>query len=121
MNKKKIEKFKNLLLEEKRELLEELISDNENFSDLDFNEIGDLVDQAFRYYERELLIGISESERKTLQLIDLALKKIEDGEYGKCEVCHKEIDEKRLEALPYASQCVKCKTQTDKQKEKSKR
>lgn len=38
-----------------------------------------------------------------------ALKAIEDGTYGICKYCHKEIDQKRLEARPTSSSCIACK------------
>lgn len=40
--------------------------------------------------------------------IKTALAKIEDGTYGVCDGCGEEIPEKRLEALPYATRCIKC-------------
>ena len=51
---------------------------------------------------------------KNLRDIDTALKKIEQGTYGICKYCHKEIDEKRLLARPFSSSCIKCKNKLQK-------
>jgi len=44
-----------------------------------------------------------------LKNIDLALKKIKEGKYGKCEKCGQDIDEQRLKICPEARFCLKCK------------
>ena len=51
---------------------------------------------------------------KTLHDIDTALKKIDQGTYGICKYCHKEIDEKRLLARPFSGSCIKCKNKLQK-------
>ena len=51
---------------------------------------------------------------KTLHDIDTALKKIDQGTYGICKYCHKEIDEKRLLARPFSDSCIKCKNKLQK-------
>lgn len=48
---------------------------------------------------------------KTLEEIDGALKRIEDGTYGICRYCRKPINAKRLMARPVASSCISCKTE----------
>lgn len=48
---------------------------------------------------------------KTLEDIDGALKRIENGTYGVCKYCHKPISAKRLMARPVASACIACKTE----------
>ncbi len=117
MNNKDMENFKELLIEERTRILEDLLEDNEEFSGLDETAMGDLVDQAFKLQEKELLINLSQNEQKTLQNIQEALKRIDSGEYGKCQSCGQEMDPGRLEALPYATECVDCKKKnTKKQK-----
>ena len=49
---------------------------------------------------------INGTEQALLSEVQAALKRIEAGTYGKCIVCGKEIPEKRLEALPWASRCI---------------
>lgn len=110
MDKVKIEELKQALIEERNEILEDLNTSSENISNLDlFNKSGDLVDQAYNYYEKELLIGLSAGDKETLKKINDALKKIENDTYGVCEDCNELIEEKRLEAIPYAQRCIECK------------
>jgi DnaK suppressor protein len=53
-------------------------------------------------------INIIESERGMLEEIQAALHRLDDGTFGKCESCGKAISEERLEAIPYASECIQC-------------
>jgi YteA family regulatory protein len=66
------------------------------------NHPGDLGTEL---YEREKDIALNEHAEKELQDIDHALQAMENGTYGICEVCGKEINEERLEALPTTTYC----------------
>jgi RNA polymerase-binding protein DksA len=59
-------------------------------------------------FEQEFTLSLMESEGGTLEQIESALERIEDGEYGQCEECGVRIPKTRLNALPYATMCVKC-------------
>jgi len=59
-------------------------------------------------FEQDFTLTLMESEEKTLQKIEQALVRIEDGTYGTCEVCGETIPKARLQVLPYALQCVTC-------------
>jgi len=59
-------------------------------------------------FEQEFTLSLMESEGGTLEQIEAALERIEDGEYGQCEECGARIPKTRLNALPYATMCVKC-------------
>jgi DnaK suppressor protein len=67
------------------------------------NHLGDLASAT---YDRELDVSLEEGVQQTLGDIELALKKIEDGTYGVCEVCGKPIGEQRLTAIPWARFCI---------------
>lgn len=54
-------------------------------------------------------ISMGENLKKSLDEIDLALKKINLGKYGVCEICGKKISQKRLKILPTARYCLACK------------
>jgi DnaK suppressor protein len=43
-----------------------------------------------------------------LNLIDAALKRIQEDEYGVCANCQEEMQQKRLEAVPWAKHCISC-------------
>ena len=76
----------------------------------------DSADAASDYYERELAWGLSETERSRLQEVEDALERIDNGTYGKCEVCGLLISVPRLEALPFAKLCVECQAKGEQQK-----
>ena len=73
----------------------------------DFEGGGDAALQAMTRSQNAAMIG---NLRDMLVSIDEALQKIEDGTYGVCEVCGKNIPKKRLDALPEATMCTDCRT-----------
>ena len=60
--------------------------------------------------ERERDLQLAGQARATIEEIDRALVKITNGTYGICERCNQPIPKARLKALPYAAQCVACKS-----------
>ena len=64
-------------------------------------------------YEQEFTLGILEQDVETLQDINDALTRIQEGSFGLCEECEKPIARARLKALPYARLCVTCKTKEE--------
>ena len=65
-----------------------------------------LADTASETFERELDEGLEEDAERQLHEVESALARIEDGSYGTCEICGKEIPEDRLEAIPWTTLCV---------------
>ncbi len=63
--------------------------------------------------DREVDYTLEENSEHVLAEIDAALERIEAGTFGKCESCGKEIPEERLEALPYATQCIDCRRKAE--------
>ena len=68
-----------------------------------------MADMATSTYHRELDEGLEESAQTTLDEIEAALGRIEDGSYGVCEVCGKPIGAERLSAIPWARLCIEDK------------
>jgi DnaK suppressor protein len=68
----------------------------------------DTVDQAVNGFEKASLLNRSGQEQRLLRAIESALGRIRDGTYGKCLSCSKEIDGKRLGAVPWALRCIQC-------------
>jgi len=62
-------------------------------------------------FEQEFTLSLMQSEEGTLERIEAALERIEDGVYGDCEECGAKIPRARLSAVPYATMCVKCASQ----------
>ncbi len=63
-------------------------------------------DQAISYRQNDMRKNLMGEARQSLVYVENALSRIENGTYGECEVCGKQIEEKRLEALPYATLCM---------------
>ena len=57
--------------------------------------------------EREKDLSIENNVRDLLQKIDRALKRMDDGSYGVCDICGKNIEKARVKALPYVDLCIK--------------
>lgn len=68
-----------------------------------------LADHASEMLDREVDESLEENAELLVRDIDQALRKIDDGTYGKCERCGQDIPEERLDAVPYATLCVSCK------------
>ena len=66
-------------------------------------------------FEQEFTLSLMASEEDTLELIELALQRIEDSTYGVCLECAGTIPKTRLNALPYTPMCVKCASSRDDQ------
>ena len=69
------------------------------------NHPGDLGTET---YEAEKNLSFRTREKFLLSEVQVALNKIEDGTYGICEVCHREISKDRLEVRPYSRLCIQC-------------
>jgi len=117
MDNKKLNYFKNKLLEEKKETISTINYENENgadslFQDY-FNELSIYdnhpADIGTELYEAEMRSNLKSHEKRILNEIDNALKKLDKGTYGLCEKCGKEIDIERLEIIPSTRYCVNCK------------
>lgn len=59
-------------------------------------------------FEQELTFSLLGSEKDALDQIEAALRRIDGGDYGRCEACGAKIPKSRLQAIPYAAQCVHC-------------
>lgn len=59
-------------------------------------------------YEQEFTLSLMQSDEVTLESIEAAIEKIEDGIFGLCEDCTSPISKARLNAIPYTPLCIKC-------------
>ena len=75
----------------------------------------DWEEQATVRQNDEVLDELAEEERLQARAIRAALQRIEDGSYGQCVTCGEPIDPRRLEALPYATQCISCVRRAEQQ------
>lgn len=74
-----------------------------------------LADVASDNYERDFSISLVSNERKVISEIDDALKRIEEGTYGICQLCGEPISKIRLKAIPYAKYSKKCQEKLEKE------
>lgn len=114
MNAKELKKLKQQLIRLREELLSLVRKTTENEREYPSSEVGDTIDLAADSSARELLFELNHNERQRLEDIDSALKKIEQGVFGVCENCGGKISKKRLQAVPYARLCIKCKARMEK-------
>ncbi len=64
-------------------------------------------------FEQEFTLSLMENEGVTLEQIESSLERIEEGSYGQCEECGVKIPKARLNAIPYATLCVRCAEQQE--------
>ena len=64
-------------------------------------------------FDQELTLSLLGSENDTLNQIEAAIERIEDGRFGQCEECGGKIPKPRLEAIPYVALCVHCASQRE--------
>lgn len=116
MNKEECEYYKNKLNKEKKRITELIkqLDDNgmtkfnaESSSELSFYD-NHPADTASETFEVEKGRALEANEMSLLDKINDALNSIEEGNYGKCKICGKDIDKERLEFLPYAVNCIEC-------------
>lgn len=110
MDRDKLEELRSRLVVEQtsvdKQLAELGAEDPEGSPTLNINE--GFADSAAATSERSEKLGLIEQLQATHRDVVKALARIEDGTYGKCERCGKEIPVERLEARPTASLCVDC-------------
>ena len=102
-----MEEIRKILLEEKEKIGVEIKSKQLNLSDIE-REVGDEVDNSMVEQERELNLILQDREKQHLEAIEEALQRIETGEYGFCDECGDQIDQKRLMVIPLAQLCITC-------------
>ena len=113
MKPEKLQTFRYLLTQKMSELLDEadktvtdMTTGKENFPDPN--------DRASLESDRNFELRIRDRERKLIVKIQEAIKRIDDGVFGMCEVCTGPISEKRLLARPVTTLCIDCKTKQEK-------
>jgi DnaK suppressor protein len=114
MDKKRLEYYKKKLQAKREELLKIIARTEQEGREADEDPPVDLADKAANSYTKEFLFNQTNHERVILQLVDEAIGRMRDGEYGECVHCHEEIQQKRLEAVPWARHCIACQEKQEK-------
>ena len=109
MDKKKLEAFKKRLETRQQELRRTVTRTQADGRSADEDTAAaDIADRAASSYNKEFLFSQSNNERQLLQMVDGALARIREGSFGECISCGKEINAKRLEAVPWTRHCIEC-------------
>ncbi|ARS52121.1 RNA polymerase-binding protein DksA [Kushneria konosiri] len=109
MNEKQLAHFRQILLNWKSDLMEEVDRTVRHLQE-DANNYADPADRATQEEGFNLELRTRDRERKLLKKINETIEKIDEDDYGFCEACGIEIGIRRLEARPTATLCVDCKT-----------
>jgi DnaK suppressor protein len=108
MDKKRLEYYKKKLQTRKDELLRIIARTEQEGREADDDPTVDLADKAANSYTKEFLFGQTHNDRSMLQLVNDALVRIRDTSFGECTSCHEELQQKRLEAVPWTRYCLSC-------------
>ena len=114
MNKKKTDKFRSILESIRTKLLGDVEKSNQNVRTSEAEQMADISDDAARTYNRQLEGEIGNQEWQRLKQVDLAIQKIEEGEYGICSQCEEPIPEARLQVVPFTEFCTNCLSEMEK-------
>jgi len=68
----------------------------------------DAAEQALMSYTKELVFSQGQNETQVLQMVTAALRRLDEGTYGVCRSCGREIGSKRLDAMPWTDLCIEC-------------
>ena len=109
LTKKELLKFKELLDEKRRAVLDRARKTLTEDMQLDPSDLPDEMDLASAEYNQSFEFRLRGRDKALLGKLDLALKKIDDGTFGQCESCDEPIGKKRLEARPETGLCIRCK------------
>jgi len=115
MDQASLEKLTALLSEKKDRIIGQLESighraEGENNFDADYPQYGEsMEDNATEMADYATNLSLEKDLEKELADVEVALKKITDGHYGKCRYCGKEIEMERLLIRPESNSCVSCK------------
>ncbi len=118
MRKTEMKKFRKLLLEKREtqvaemsELMKSRVSTTTKEATGDLSSYSyHMADQGTDAMERELAFMFASKSGRLIYHIDEALRRIDDGLFGACIVCEKNISLPRLEAVPHARLCIECKS-----------
>lgn len=111
------QRFRDILLDERQRVLDAISylheetpgSLEEQTEEMIGSSDNHLGETATATLDREIDYSLEENSEHVLRAIDRALQRIDEGTFGICETCGQPISEERLEAIPYATQCIDCR------------
>ncbi len=113
MDKVKSDYFRGKLLEMRENLITTLNKKYNEAIDLGQDGIQDTADEAYNIYNKNIMLGRVETDALKLRLVDQALERIAKSTYGVCIECEEDINDTRLEYVPFARYCTECKSELE--------
>ncbi|HBQ21746.1 MAG: conjugal transfer protein TraR [Deltaproteobacteria bacterium GWA2_38_16] len=113
MKKKDLERFKERLLNQKKQILESSMKVRTESLNVSNDDLPDEIDLASAELTKSVMLRLNDRERAILPKITKALELINNGQYGVCEACGDDIGLSRLEVRPFATLCIKCKEEEE--------
>lgn len=105
--------MRQILINRRDALRKALAGDLSQLKELSKQTSGDVVDAALDSAQDEINSQLAEVESRELALIENALEQMRNGQYGLCEGCNCKIPIARLKALPYATMCIECQRELE--------
>jgi DnaK suppressor protein len=105
--------MREILIVRRDALRKALAGDLSTLKELREQSTGDVIDQALDSAHNELNSQLAEVESRELAYIENALERMRTGNYGVCEGCANKIPFARLSALPYATLCIECQREAE--------
>lgn len=107
--------MRQVLIKRRDALRKALAGDLSLLKELRAQSSGDVVDAALDSVQDEISSQLAEVESRELARIEYALERMRNGHFGICEGCGANIPMARLNALPYATYCIRCQREAERQ------
>ncbi|MCE9544128.1 MAG: TraR/DksA C4-type zinc finger protein [Planctomycetia bacterium] len=107
--------MRQILIRRRDALRKALAGDLSLLKELREQSSGDVIDAALDSAQDEINSQLAEVESRELANIELALEQMREGTYGICQMCETKIPMARLHALPYATTCINCQREAERQ------
>jgi len=107
--------LRQVLIKRRDALRKALAGDLSLLKELKAQTSGDVIDAALDSVQDEISSQLAEVESRELARIEIALERMRGGQYGVCEGCSTNIPMARLSALPYATLCIKCQREAERE------
>ena len=115
MDKRKLGRLQKALSDERDTLVRTMNRNRVAEEEILVEKTEDEGDLALLSHNKELLYNLHESDFRRLTAIEDALKRIQREEYGVCTECEEDINEKRLVAVPWATTCIACQEEVERE------
>ena len=114
MDKKRLEYYKKKLLTRREELMRRIARTQQEGREADEDPTVDLADKAANSYTKEFLFGQTHNDRRFSSWWKTRWRASRTDTFGECVSCHEELQQKRLEAVPWTRYCITCQEKKEK-------